>query len=295
MGTLDAENFIEKSLYTVYREIPVKKLIICDGDSKDTTLEILKKFPRVEIFNKPDIISSGKVIEFLFSKVETEWLVLIDSDIFLAEGWYDEMKKYEKHFDVIESSKAILAYHFYREFPEKLQKDYRASHLCHLIKKESVNNYHCDDDFVFRVTDYLFRQSVESSGYKYGKVTSTEHSHNETERIPYESDSKKNYYKVVMSGPEKIILNKQKEKEMMIKNAKAVVKYLDPDYLPSQSDHNINSLLVLLDKKWIEDNGPQWLQKYNSASKLKNYIETGKKIYKKKGTKYLIKRVLRGK
>ena len=59
MLTLDAENFLEKSLYTVFREIPVNRLIICDGGSKDKTLEILKKFPRVELHVKPDLKTTG--------------------------------------------------------------------------------------------------------------------------------------------------------------------------------------------------------------------------------------------
>ena len=44
METLDAVNLLEKGLYSVYREIPVRKLIVCDGGSKDGTIEILKKF-----------------------------------------------------------------------------------------------------------------------------------------------------------------------------------------------------------------------------------------------------------
>ncbi|MGH9878812.1 MAG: glycosyltransferase family A protein, partial [Nitrososphaerales archaeon] len=38
MLTLDAENFLERSLNTVYREIPVRRLLICDGGSKDETI-----------------------------------------------------------------------------------------------------------------------------------------------------------------------------------------------------------------------------------------------------------------
>jgi len=288
MGTLDAENFIEKSLYTIYKEIPVRRLIICDGGSQDSTLEILKNFPRVEVFDKPDIISSGKVIEFLISKTNSDWFVLIDSDIFLADGWFDEMKKFQNKYDVIENSKAILAYHFYREFPEKLEENYRASHLCHLIKKEAVKEYHCDDDYVFRVTDYLFRQTVEKAGFRYGKISSTEHSHNETERIPYESDPKKSYIKVIMKEPERIILNKQKKDELMLNNAKAVIKYLDPEFF--KSDSNIDALLRLLDKKWVEENGPQWLERFNSASGIKGLLNKGMKTSKKKGIKYLIKK-----
>ena len=57
MLTLDAENFLEKSLYTVFREIPVNRLIVCDGGSKDKTLEILKTLKREEMWvREPDNI-----------------------------------------------------------------------------------------------------------------------------------------------------------------------------------------------------------------------------------------------
>ena len=43
MLTLDAENFLEECLYSAYKEIPIRKLIVCDWDSKDNTKEILEK------------------------------------------------------------------------------------------------------------------------------------------------------------------------------------------------------------------------------------------------------------
>ena len=100
--TLDAENFLEKCLYTVYREIPVRKLFVCDGGSKDATTEILKKFPRVELHVRPDIRTQGKTLEFLMHLVETEWFLLIDADIELLSGWFDEMIKNKSNFDVLE-------------------------------------------------------------------------------------------------------------------------------------------------------------------------------------------------
>jgi len=41
MLTLDAELSLEKSLFSIYKEIPVNRLIVCDGGSKDNTIKIL--------------------------------------------------------------------------------------------------------------------------------------------------------------------------------------------------------------------------------------------------------------
>lgn len=271
IATLDSEMFLERCLFSVYREIPVKKIIICDGGSKDKTIEILKKFPRVEIFIKPEIHTGGKIVEFMISKVETEWFVFIDSDIILTEGWFNEMEKFQNNFDVVENSKTILAYHFYREFNDKLQPNSRPSHFCHLAKKEALRNYKCDDDYMYRFTDYLFRQSIETSGYRYGKVDSTYHVHNETERIPYESDSNKNFIRITMEEPKRIILDKEKNKIKNIENAKAVIKYLDPENICVKNNKKLNENILLLDRKWIEDNGKQWIKVYDrSKQDLKN-------------------------
>ena len=66
MLTLDEETFIERCLHSIYREIPVRRLIVCDGGSKDNTIEVLKNFPRVELHVRPDIRTTAKILEFLF-------------------------------------------------------------------------------------------------------------------------------------------------------------------------------------------------------------------------------------
>lgn len=268
MLTLDAENFLEKSLFTIYREIPVGKLIVCDGGSKDDTINILKKFPRVSIQIRPDIRTGGKALEYLFTLTQSEWFVLVDSDIELNHGWYDEMRKHVKEFDVLENSKRILAYHMYREDNAKLQENSRAFDLCHIIKKNAVKNFHCDDDYMWRYTDILLRQIVEKSGHKYGKVSSAEHTHNEVERIAYESDKEKNFQRLVWKEPEWVVIDKEKAELNKIRNAKAVVKYLDPDYPMVKNDNNIDELISILDRDWIVKNGPSWLKRYDETKSL---------------------------
>jgi len=276
MSTLDAENFLEKSLYSIYREIPVRKLIICDGGSKDDTIKILKSFTRVELYVKPEIRTTGKVIEFLISHTETEWFVIIDGDIVLGEGWYDEMKKHRDKIDVIENSQMILAYHMYQDFKNKLEKNARAQDLCHLIKRKAIENYQCDDDYMWRFTDYLLRQTAEKSGFSYGKVNTTYHIHNETERIPYESDNEKNFQKIILKKPEYVIIDKKKEEEANIKHAKAVVKYLDPENPAVRHNKGMGYLIRVLERNWVKENGPQWLKVYDNTSltklKIKRFI-----------------------
>ncbi|MHA7646453.1 glycosyltransferase family 2 protein [Nitrosopumilus sp. S4] len=279
--TLDAENFLEKCLFSIYQEIPVKNLHVCDGGSKDNTIKILERFPRVNIHQRADLHTTGKSLEFLFSLVETEWFVLIDGDIFLANGWYDEMIKHQNDLDVIENSKTILAYHMYRDFEDKLKENARSSDLCHIVKTKAVKNYHCDDDYMWRFTDYFFRQSVEESGYRYGKIKSTYHIHNETERIQYESDDEKNFQKVIWNKPEYIITNKKKAERAEEKHAKAVVKYLDPENPAVKDNKNLGKIICVLSRKWVEENGPRWIPIYDNQSRVNVGINILRKFLKK--------------
>ena len=276
MMTLDAETFLEKSLFTVYREIPVKRLIICDGGSKDSTYEILEKFPRVELHKKSEIKTGAKSLEFLMTQVESNWFVLVDADIELSHGWYDEMSKHQDKFDAIENGKNIMASHKYQLDEEKIQEGTRAGSQCHLMKKEAVKNFHCDDDYMWRHTDFLMQQIIEQSGFKYGKVNDTFHIHNETERIPYKSDTSKSYRKIVIDEPKYIIIDKEKAKKKDIENAKAIVKYLDPDFHLVKRYPGVDFVIRILDRKWIEENNASWLERYDNtkslSSTIKNFI-----------------------
>ncbi len=271
--TLDAETFLERCLFSIFREIPVNNLIICDGGSKDNTVNILKKFPRTEIYVRSDIRTTGKVMEFLISKCSTEWFVVIDSDIEISDGWYDEMKKFENKFDAIENSNEVIAYHSFRQNKPKLEENQRSYDMCHLIKKDALKDYKCDDDFMWRYTDYFIRQTIEKSGFKYGKISSTMHINNESERIKYASDSEKNYSELVWKEPEIRILDKDKEREIMIKNAKAIIKYLDPESILVKNNRGLSSMINILDRDWIKTNGSKWLDVYDLVNSKKYKIK----------------------
>ena len=279
MTTLDAENYLERSLFTLYREVPVRNLIICDGGSKDTTLEITKKFPRVKLHIRPDLTTEGKSMEFLINELETEWCVYLDGDIELAEGWYDKMCLQKDKFDVIENGKVYLAWHKYILDEDKLKSNTRPGTDCHLFKKEALKDFHVDDDFAWRHDDILFRQTAERSGFKYGKTNDTYHVHNETERIPYKSDTSKSYRKVVIDEPRNIIINEELHKKNMEKIAKGIVKYLDPDHEIIKNSQGFIFAISMLDRKWIEETNPVWLNKYDESQSSKSKIKH--RIYKK--------------
>ena len=101
MRTRNSEELLADCLEAIHREIPVRKVIIVDSGSTDRTLEIASSFEKVEIYVKPEL-NLGQATKFGFTKAQTEWVAVIDSDIILRSGWFDQMKDSMKDADAVE-------------------------------------------------------------------------------------------------------------------------------------------------------------------------------------------------
>lgn len=258
MLSLDAAEFLEKCLDSLYSDIPINKIIVCDGGSKDNTKKIFSKYPRVEFHEKSDIKTTGKGYEFLFSQCTTDWFALIDADVEIIPGWYNEMNKYREKYDFFEC-KRIMSYQFFRERPETIDPSVRSYSGCQMGRKEAFKTYHCDDDYIWRTADLYTHQHVVAAGWKYGKVATTYHYHHTGEGKKYDSDKEKSGSSMVFEEPKRVFIRNDAWVSMMRKHAKAIVKYLDPNFL----DYNRNSVwLSLLDKKFIKEHNPQWMRYY---------------------------------
>jgi hypothetical protein len=62
----------EANLLSIYKEVPVKRLLISDGGVIDNGLEVVKKFPRVEILDHREYKTLGKCIAELIKEVKTD-------------------------------------------------------------------------------------------------------------------------------------------------------------------------------------------------------------------------------
>jgi glycosyltransferase involved in cell wall biosynthesis len=268
LQTLDAEAFLERFLFSLYAEVPVARLIVCDGGSKDRTISILEKFPRVELHIRPDIRTTGKGLEFLLSQATAEWVMHMDADLSFPRGWYDEMCKYRDRFDAFDSAR-VLAYEFYREDPAVSDPNKRpVVSSPQMARRKALEKYKVDDDYIWRIDDIVSRQAVEKAGFRYGKVSTTFHFHHTTEVLQYESDPSKSYHKIVFEKPKFIVVNPKTMRDTLVRTAKAYVKYVDPNlpYVP-----NVDDLLALLEREWIQNNGPAWLERYDRARRSRGF------------------------
>jgi glycosyltransferase involved in cell wall biosynthesis len=95
LSTLNAEKTIKKCLDAIQKDIPVNKVIIVDGGSNDETIPLIKKhslWKKTALHIKQEL-NLGQSRAYAFSQVSTPFFVLIDSDVIIHPGWFNEMAK----------------------------------------------------------------------------------------------------------------------------------------------------------------------------------------------------------
>jgi glycosyltransferase involved in cell wall biosynthesis len=94
--TKNSERVLEECLDSIYRNVPVNRLIVVDGYSTDSTLEIIQKFGdrlgNVVLIRDNGTRGSARLKGI--REVETEWFVFVDSDVVLCDDWYNKAKRY---------------------------------------------------------------------------------------------------------------------------------------------------------------------------------------------------------
>ena len=89
--TKNSQETLQKCLDSIYKNVPVNRLIVVDGYSTDGTLEIVKEFDdsHHNIVLIQDRGTRGKARQIAIEAVETEWFMFVDSDVILCDMWFD--------------------------------------------------------------------------------------------------------------------------------------------------------------------------------------------------------------
>lgn len=168
----------EANLFSIYREIPVNRLLLGDGGCIDDTIEIAKRFPRVVVVDQKHIKTLGYCIRELIEGVETEWFIYLHSDVYLPSGWFDVMEKYQGQYDWYGCPQQITTMAEYRQVDSIRgeRRPYAGSQIGRKIAfVEGLKTI--DDDYVYRQEDLVFAAIVENSGYRNGYVDDVFHYH----------------------------------------------------------------------------------------------------------------------
>lgn len=88
--TRNSEHLLGKCLNSIYKNVPVNRLIVVDGFSTDKTLQIIEKYKLK--FGKIKVLKStgtrARARELGISQVTTEFFAFIDSDVTLCKDWF---------------------------------------------------------------------------------------------------------------------------------------------------------------------------------------------------------------
>ncbi|MCD6514930.1 MAG: glycosyltransferase family 2 protein [Candidatus Odinarchaeota archaeon] len=167
----------EKSLRSIYREIPVNRLIVVDAFSEDDTLKILEKLPRVEIHQ----IKGNRAVarQYGIKQVKTEWFMFVDDDVILRPNWFKIAQKYMTPdvgliwgWDVIANPHARnrmkVMYYLRRKSEYQLARrnfDNRGGLHDTLIRTRVVKDIEIPSD-LHVYEDWYIKRYVEQKGYR---------------------------------------------------------------------------------------------------------------------------------
>jgi glycosyltransferase involved in cell wall biosynthesis len=94
--TKNSEHMLSECLKSIYKNVPVNRLIVVDGGSTDKTLAIMREFQKKHgnILVLQDRGTRATARQKGIDQVKTEWFMFVDSDAVLCKDWF---KKAEIH------------------------------------------------------------------------------------------------------------------------------------------------------------------------------------------------------
>ncbi len=169
-------SIFKRCLDTVYREIPINRLIVIDAFSTDETIDFLMNYPNVEIHRSRGNRAAAR--QYGICQVETDWFMFIDDDVILCRNWFKKALKHLSNdvgllwgWDVIankHSRNRMKIMYYLRKMNEYelMKRNFERRGGTHdaLIRKEAVegikipSDLHIYEDWYIK--DYVERRGV---------------------------------------------------------------------------------------------------------------------------------------
>lgn len=254
----NTNELFEKNLISAFREIPINRLLIGNGGSTDDSLDILKKFPRVEIIDQTKRKTLGYCIAELISLVETDWFIYLHSDVYLPKNWYDKMKENKGNYDWFESDSRHTTLIKYDAGIKYAKRSYSGGQMG---RKEAFKEIilKIDDDYLYRNEDIVIKDLIEQKGFKWGRVLETQYFHQFMEKKTGEELK----FRIVDI---RVFEEKQREIDVLRGQIKGIIKYCSPKpYLIRE----LNDPILILKRynalntdefiKWVKKTNNIWL------------------------------------
>lgn len=284
MPIINTNELFERNLYNFYERIPIKRLLVGDGGSKDGSVDIVKQFPRAKIFDHTKYKTLGMSIRKLIEEVRTEIFVYLHSDVYLNENWFDEMLKHKDEYDWYESGRRYTVLVDYDGKRNNIKdRSYSGSQMG---KKSVFEKFleEIDDDYLYRNEDIIFSEFVKSHGGRYGLVKETFHHHqvmNKRGEMEPKFDS--------------VVIKRHHDSKWLIETTdmqvRGIIKYCSPNSPPDnylvrhvngslKILHELNVLNYEEIKKWADAVNPDWIKFMKNPDEF-NFYNTAKNILRK--------------
>lgn len=251
----------QKNLFSFYREIPIKNLLIGDAGCIDDSIEIVQRFPRVAVFDHRHFVSLGYSIKKLIEAVETTWFIYLHSDVYLPPKWFDDMKSNRKQYDWIECSPHLTILLDTPLDHRNVERPFSGAQM------GITKSFHeilptIDDDFLLRNEDIILVELLQNAGFSFKRIHDVFHYHQEmSKNSPWHRNAKPIKLQYEM--------NREDEVQIYTMQVKGIIKYLIPrddmplDVYEYQLGLRRLKALDALDKtefyKWIKKTNPEWL------------------------------------
>jgi len=250
----------ESNLRSIYREIPVNRLLIGDGGCIDDSIEIAKRLPRVEVLDQRSYLTLGYSLRKLIETVETPWFVYVHSDVYLPEGWFNAMKEHQTEYDWFGCKMQHTVMVEYATVEN--QRPYAGSQMG-LKAAFQKGIEQIDDDYVYRQEDFVLNQIVERAGFRNGKVEDTFHYH----QTMYKPSPWSRKVTAVTIDAD---LSPEEEVRVWTTQGRGIIKYLEPNnsWVTYNVTASVNRLFELGQlnsanwpefRQWVVETNPNWV------------------------------------
>jgi hypothetical protein len=298
---IHTNEFWRANLLSIYREIPVNRLILGDGGCIDGSIDVAREFPRVEVLNHRDFVSLGYSLRHLIEATSTEWFVYLHSDVYLPDGWFDCMSAQRGNFDWFECSQRITVLADYMLEMADAKRAFSGSQMGRKAAFANVTPQ-IDDDYLYRNEDIIIADLLKREGFRYGRVGDAYHFH----QVMHKPSRWRRRIKNV-----EIHLDLGKDEDIRASDTyvRGIVKYLDPEQTPQEVIDslrypigrliNLKALNADQFRAWVGETNPKWLPYFRNigSSPYRDWIAdrviVAAKLYRDMGLRSTLGFVLR--
>ncbi|MFX0204493.1 MAG: glycosyltransferase family A protein [Candidatus Hodarchaeota archaeon] len=254
---INTNPMFEKSLINFYKRIPINRLIIGDSGCTDDSIEIVKKFPRVIVFDHTSFKSLGYRIKLLIESCETEFFIYLHADVFLPENWFDIMYSRRLEHNWYECGRKNISVVLWDSKAQELaERAYSGSQFGNTGKlKEAVSAV--EDDYLYRNEDIVISELMNKDNYM--KYSDTYHYHQFQRRKGEEEPS------LIVTAKVSRAKDVQWEIDAFEMQWRGIVKYCEPKPYLRENVKGAIRVLILNNafnakeaKKWIQETNPKW-------------------------------------